>query len=132
MFKYTLHARDFAVQAANLTSEPDLTGSAQTPTVDDPRNPTRVTVYTPTGAAAALRIAQRHLNLVHARLAYNDPGSVTRKAADTVYAEARSRTEALTPKQRRGECSHALHSDDDALRMDALNDVMEERGELYV
>ncbi|MFH0245944.1 hypothetical protein ACGRHY_26815 [Streptomyces sp. HK10] len=130
MIKYTLRVRNFAVQAANLTSEPDLTGSAQTPTVDDPRNPTRVTVYTTTGAAAALRIAQRHLNLVHARLAYNNPGSVTCTATDTVYAEARSRAEALTPEQRRDESFHALHSDDDALRMDALNDVMEELGEL--
>ncbi|MFI0813628.1 hypothetical protein [Streptomyces echinatus] len=129
MHKYTLHVHDFTVQAANLTSEPDLTGSAQTPTVDDPRNPTRVIVYTPTGAAAALRIAQRHLNLVHARLAYNNPGSVNRTAADTVYAEARSRAEALTPEQRRDESLYALHSEDDALRMDALNDVMEERGE---
>ncbi|MEU7031625.1 hypothetical protein AB0A60_33625 [Streptomyces sp. NPDC046275] len=130
MIKYTLRVRDFAVQAANLTSEPNLTGSAQTPTVDDPRNPTRVTVYTTTGAAAALRIAQRHLNLVHARLAYNNPDSVTRTATDTVYAEARSRAETLTPEQRRDESFHTLHSDDDALRMDALNDVMEELGEL--
>ncbi|MFF7953671.1 hypothetical protein [Streptomyces griseorubiginosus] len=130
MRKYTLHAHDFTVQAARLTSEPDLPGSAQTPTVDDPRNPTRVIVYTATGAAAALRIAQRHLTLVHARLAYNNPGSVNRTAADTVYAEARSRAEALTPEQRRDESLYALHSEDDALRMDALTDVMEERGEL--
>lgn len=130
MNKYTLHVRDFAVQATNLTSEPDPTGSSQTPTVDDPHNPTRVTVYTTTGEAAALRIAQRHLDLVHARLAYANPGSTSRKATDIVYAEARSRAEALTPKQRREESFHALHSDDDALRMDALNDVMEEHGEL--
>lgn len=130
MIKYTLRVRDFAVQAANLTFEPDLTGSAQTPTVDDPLSPTRVTVYTTTGAAAALRIAQRHLNLVHARLAYDNPGSVSRTATDTVYAEARSRAEALTAERRREESFYALHSDDDALRMDALNDVVEELGEL--
>lgn len=130
MIRYTLHVRDFTVQAANLTSEPDPTGSSQTPTVDDPLNPSRVTVYTTTGEAAALRIAQRHLDLVHARLVYGNPGFVSRKAADIVYAEARSRAEALTPEQRREESFHALHSDDDALRMDALNDVMEERSEL--
>ncbi|MFD7958480.1 hypothetical protein ACFV4X_34010 [Streptomyces ardesiacus] len=130
MIKYMLHVRDFAVQATNLTSEPDSTGSSQTPTVDDPRNPTRVTVYTTTGEAAALRIAQRHLDLVHSRLAYANPGSISRKATDIVYAEARSRAEALTPEQRREESFHFLHSDDDALRMDALNDVMEEHGEL--
>jgi hypothetical protein len=130
MLKYTLQVRDFAVQAANLTSEPDSTGSSQTPTVDDPLNPTCVTVYTTTGEAAALRIAQRHLNLVHARLAYNNPGSVSRTAADIVYAEARFRAEALTPEQRRDESFHTLHSDDDALRMDALDDVMEKLGEL--
>ncbi|MFH8257872.1 hypothetical protein [Streptomyces roseolus] len=129
MTKYTLRVRNFAVRATNLASEPNLTGSTQTPTIDDPRNPTRVTVYTNTGAAAALRIAQRHLNLVHARLAYNNPGSVTRTATDIVYAEARSRAETLTPEQRRDESFHSLHSDDDALRMDALNDVMEELGE---
>ncbi|MFJ5952635.1 hypothetical protein [Streptomyces noursei] len=129
MLKYTLHAHDFTVQAAHLTSEPALTSAAQTPTVDDPRNPTRVTVYTTTGAAAALRIAQRHLKLVHARLAYTNPGSVDRTATDTVYAEARSRAEALTPEQRRDESYHALHSEDDALRMDALTDVMEEHCE---
>ncbi|MGZ2361473.1 hypothetical protein LRE75_33145 [Streptomyces sp. 372A] len=144
MIKYTLRVRGFAVQAANVTSEPDPTGSAQTAnvtsepdptgsaqtaTVDDPLNPSRVTVYTATGAAAALRIAQRYLNLIHARLAYNDRDSVQRTATDTVYAEARSRAEALTPEQRREESFDALHSDDDALRMDALNDVMEELGE---
>ncbi|MFF7117414.1 hypothetical protein ACFY91_34600 [Streptomyces albogriseolus] len=129
MIKYTLHVRDFAVQTANLTCEPDPTGSAQTPTVDDPLNPTRVTVYTTTGEAAALRIARRHLDLLHARLAYDNPGSVSRTAADVVYAEARARAEALTPEQRREESFHSLHSDDDALRMDALNDVMAEHSE---
>ncbi|KOV73377.1 MULTISPECIES: hypothetical protein [unclassified Streptomyces] len=130
MLKYTLHVRDFTVQAAHLTSEPAAAGAAQTPTVDDPRNPTRVTVHTDTGAAAALRIAQRHLNLVHARLAYSNPGAVDRTATDIVYAEARSRAEALTAEQRRQESYYALHSEDDALRMDALTDVMEEHGEL--
>lgn len=131
MHKYTLHVQDFTAQAARLASEPaPAAGANPEPTVDDAHNPTRVTVYTTTGAAAALRIAQRHLTLVHARLAYTSPGAVNRTAADIVYAEARTRAESLTPDQREDESYHAIHSEDDGLRMSALTDVMVARGEL--
>ncbi|MCX4826339.1 hypothetical protein OG883_42625 [Streptomyces sp. NBC_01142] len=130
MFKYTLHAHDFTAQAAHLSFEPASTGEVQTPAVDDAHNPTRVTVYTTTGAAAALRIAQRHLTLIHARRAYTDPDPVDRTAADIVYAQARSLAESLTPEQRKAESYNTIHGEDDALRLDALTDVMEERGEL--
>ncbi|MFI5867168.1 hypothetical protein [Streptomyces sp. NPDC051546] len=131
MHQYTLYVHEFHPQAASLTSEPAASSTALEPAVDDARNPTRVTVYTTTGAAAALRIARRHLTLVHARLAYTSPDAVDRRtAADIVYAEARTRAESLAPEQRKEESYHAIHSEDDGLRMDALTDAMDARGEL--
>ncbi|WP_331732918.1 hypothetical protein OG613_48900 (plasmid) [Streptomyces sp. NBC_00015] len=130
MHKYTMRVHEFTAKAANLSSEPVPADASPAPAVDDPQNPTRITVYTHTGTAAALRIAQRHLTLIHARLAYTTPGSVDRTAADIVYSEARARAESLTASQRHEESLHHLHSEDDALRMDALTDVMSERGEL--
>ncbi|MFF1678775.1 hypothetical protein ACFVYG_22380 [Streptomyces sp. NPDC058256] len=129
MLKYTLPVHEHTAQHAHLASVPDTTNDYQDPAVDDPRNPTRITVYAP-GEAAALRIAQRHLTLLHARLAYTDPDNVTRTAADTVYAQARARAETLTSDQREDESMYAIHSENQGLMMDALTDVMYERGEL--
>ncbi|MGC5263902.1 hypothetical protein ACPXCO_23065 [Streptomyces cyaneofuscatus] len=130
MRKYTIHVHAFTAQAAHIASVPVPANSYEDPAVDDVQDPTRLTIYTPTGTAAALRIAQRHLDLIHARIAYTHPGAITRTAADIVYAEARTRAESLTPGQRKDESYHALHSEDDALRMQALTDVMHERAEL--
>ncbi|MGW3932920.1 hypothetical protein ACWECC_33225 [Streptomyces microflavus] len=130
MHKYTIHVQAFTAQAAHLASVSVPSSSYEDPAVDDAQAPTRVTVYTPTGTSAALRIAQRHLNLIHARIAYTNPGTITRTAADIVYAKARARAESLTPGQRKDESYHDLHSEDDALRMEALTDVMHERDEL--
>jgi hypothetical protein len=132
MRKYTMHVREFTAQATSLTSAPVPTDDYEHPSVDAAQNPTRVTVYTTTGTAAALRIAQRHLALVHARLAYTDPLAVDRTADDIVYAEARARAVALTPDQREDESHHTIYSEDDSLRMYALTDVMHELGEIDI
>ncbi|MCX4681661.1 hypothetical protein OG413_41405 [Streptomyces sp. NBC_01433] len=132
MLKYTLRVHKFTAQAANLTSEPPAVGDCQDSAVDDAQNPTQVIVYTTTGPAAALRIANRHLTLVHARLAYTNPGAVGRTADDIVYAEARTRAETLTPGQREDESMHTIHSEYDALRMSALFDVMDKHGEIDI
>ncbi|MFB6992180.1 hypothetical protein [Streptomyces sp. NPDC056304] len=129
MLKYTLHVHNFAAQAKHLATEPARAGTNRESAVDDEQNPTRVTVYTPTGAAAALRIAQRHLNHVHARNAYADPG-ITRTAADIVYCEARARAEGLTPEEREDESLYVIHSEYDSVRMYALDDVRHARGEV--
>jgi hypothetical protein len=129
MHTYTLPVYEHTAHNAQLVSVPATTNDYQDPVVDDPHNPTRVTVYAPR-EDAALRIAQRHLTLLHARRAYTDPGNVTRTAADTVYAEARARAETLTPDERTEESLYAIHSEDDGLRMDALTDVRREHGEL--
>ncbi|MFD7866994.1 hypothetical protein [Streptomyces sp. NPDC059783] len=132
MLKYTVRVHKFTAQAAYLTSEAASPIAPHEATVDDAQNPTRVIVYTATDDIAALRIAQRHLTHLHARLDYANPGTVDRTAADIVYAEARARAVTLTPDQRRGESLHAVHSDDDDLRMHALFDVMRERREIDV
>ncbi|MEW2260785.1 hypothetical protein [Streptomyces sp. NPDC047869] len=132
MLKYTLPIHEFTVQHRTLVSTPVPADDYQDPAIDDQHNPTRVTIHTNTGRAAALRIAERYLTLVHARLAYSNPDAVRRTAADIVYAEARARAEGLTPGQRKEESLYALHSEDDALRMDALTDVMHERGEIDI
>ncbi|MER5615966.1 hypothetical protein [Streptomyces sp. NPDC002215] len=129
MFKYTVAVHGFTAQAANLISEPVAVGDYQDSTVDDAQNPSQVIVYS-TGPAAGLRIAQRHLTHVHARLAYTNPSAIGRTADDIVYGEARARAETLTPGQREEESHYAMHSESDALRMDALVDVMHERGEI--
>ncbi|MCZ1012041.1 hypothetical protein [Streptomyces lydicus] len=128
MFKSTFHVHEFTTQREPLTSVP--ADDYQEPAVDDPHSPTRISVYASDRTAAALRTAQRHLTLLHARRAYTEPGSVTRTAADVVYAEARHRAETLMPNQRHEESLCAIHSEDDALRMDALTDVMHGHGEL--
>jgi hypothetical protein len=127
--KYKLHVREFTAQRVSLGSAPVNAGDYQEPTLDDPQDPTRVTVYA-SNPASALRMAQRHLNIVHARLAYANLGTVDRTAADILYAEARARAETLTPDEREDESLHALHSEKDELRMAALFDVMHQRGEL--
>ncbi|MFD5079540.1 hypothetical protein [Streptomyces sp. NPDC058371] len=132
MLKYTLRVQAFTALAANLTSGLVAVGDYQPAAVDDAQNPTQVIIYTTTGTASALRVAQRHLNLVHARLAYTSPGFVGRTAADIVYAKARARAETLTPGQREEESLHAFHTEDDGLRMDALFDVRQERGEIDI
>jgi hypothetical protein len=129
MLKYTMHVHDFAAQAMYLATEPARVGTNPESAVDDEKNPTRVTVYTSTGVVAALRIAQRHLNHVHARNAYADPG-ITRMAADIVYCEARARAEGLTPEEREDESFYSIHSEYDTLRMHALDDVRHARGEV--
>ncbi|MET8816563.1 hypothetical protein ABZW47_31765 [Streptomyces sp. NPDC004549] len=128
MFKYTLPVREFAAQHAHLTSAPTTSG-AQEPVTDNPRNPTKITIYAP-GPDSALRMATRHLTLLHARLAHSDPGAVSRTAPDVIYAEARARAETLTPTEREEESRFSIHSDDDGLRLSALTDVMRQRGEL--
>ncbi|MFD8900581.1 hypothetical protein [Streptomyces ardesiacus] len=132
MLKYTVRVHKFTARAAHLTSEAASPNDPQEVTVDDAQNPTRVIVYTATGDIAALRIAQRHLTHLHARLAYANPGTVDRTAADIVYAEARTRAETLTPDQRQDESLDAVHSEDDELRMHALFDVMRERREIDI
>lgn len=128
MFEYTLPVHDFTIQPAQLASVP-AAGHDHEPVTNDPHNPTQITLYA-SGPDAALRIASRHLTHLHARRAYNDPAAVTRTAPDVVYAETRARAETLTPDQREEESLHAIHSEDDGLRMDALTDVMREHGEL--
>ncbi|WP_440581046.1 hypothetical protein [Streptomyces sp. PT19] len=130
MLKYTVRVHKFTAQAAHLTSEPAPPDDPQEVTVDHAHNPTRVVVYTATGDIAALRIAQRHLTHLHARLAYANPGTVDRTAADIVYAEARALAESLTPDQREIESLNAFQSGDDELRMHALFDVMRERRDI--
>ncbi|MFI9772191.1 hypothetical protein ACIHJG_35815 [Streptomyces sp. NPDC052415] len=130
MLKYTVRCHEFTAQAAHLTAEAASPDDPHEVTVDDEQNPAHVIVYTATGDIAALRIAQRHLTHLHARLAYANPGTVDRTAADIVYAEARTRAETLTAAQRKEESLYAIHSEDDELRMDALFDVMRERREI--
>ncbi|MEU7062003.1 hypothetical protein [Streptomyces sp. NPDC046197] len=132
MLKYTLPVHRWTIQHRTLAFTPVPASDYQHPAVDDQHAPTRVTVHINTGMAAALRIAERYLTLVHARVAYSDPGALRRTADDVVYAEARARAEGLTPSQRKEESLYALHSEDDALRMDALTDVMHERGEIDI
>lgn len=128
MFEYTLPVREFTAQPAHLASAP-TTGGAQEPVTDDPHNPTKITIYAP-GPDSALRMASRHLTLLHARLAYSDPGAVSRTAPDVIYAEARARAKTLTPDEREEESRFSIHSDDDGLRLFALTDVMRQHGEL--
>ncbi|MFE9252831.1 hypothetical protein [Streptomyces sp. NPDC007088] len=128
MFKYTLPVREFTAQHAPLTAAPTTSG-AQEPVTDNPHNPTKITIYAP-GPDSALRMATRHLTLLHARLAHSEPGAVSRTAPDVIYAEARARAETLTPAEREEESRFSIHSDDDGLRLSALTDVMRQRGEL--
>ncbi|MGQ4420822.1 hypothetical protein ACN6LA_001220 [Streptomyces sp. SAS_269] len=64
MYKYSLAVHQFPAQRRTFASTPVPADSYENPAVDDAYNPTRVTVHTTTGTAAALRIAQRHLTLV--------------------------------------------------------------------
>ncbi|MGW3929817.1 hypothetical protein ACWECC_17185 [Streptomyces microflavus] len=123
--------RTYTAQSAHLTPVPntDHLQDLVDPAVDDVQNPSQITVYAP-GPIAALRIAERHLTLLHARHAYANPSAVTRTAMDVVYAEARACAETLGRDQRCDESLHAIHSEEDALRRHALTDIMRERGEL--
>ncbi|MER6409452.1 hypothetical protein ABT269_39770 [Streptomyces viridosporus] len=129
MFEYTLPVRGFTAQRAHLAAAPATIDDYQPPAVDDAHDPARITVHA-LGEDAALRDAERHLALLHARRAHAAPGTVPRIAADLVYAEARARAETLTPGQREEEREYARCSDDDDLRYHALIDVMRERGEI--
>ncbi|MFD8664853.1 hypothetical protein ACFV1U_05570 [Streptomyces microflavus] len=128
MLRYTLPVHKFAAQPLELALVPS-TSAPQEPITDDPYNPTKITVYAP-GPDSALRIAERHLTLLHARLALSDPAAVPRTAPDVIYAEARARAETLSSEQREAESRFSIHSDDDWLRLFALTDVMRQRDEL--